>query len=83
MNDERITPKTWVPLGTTLAVMIMLLGFHTWLAGQLSTITLELRMIRQDLARTWTKTEMGAWAYQLRDRNTMLSVPDPTQIKTP
>lgn len=85
-NQEagRLTGKTWIPLGAAVSAVVTLIGFQLWIGQTMNQITTELRLIRQDLSRSWTKAEMGAWAYQLRDRNdSSLKVPDPSQVKTP
>lgn len=81
IDDSKLSEKTVVPISIAVAVIAAVLAFHVWLATQLADINNALRVIHGDLGRTWSKVEMSAWAYQLREKNPpSLIVPDPHTI---
>jgi len=77
MSIKTLSEKTLVPLGP--AIMIVLAFIRVGV--QIADFQSELRALRQDMARLWTREQMSTYSYQLKNLNMSLNIPDPNQIK--
>jgi hypothetical protein len=88
-NGRKLGPSTWIPLGSVIALFVLLLGAYQWLDAQFDIARGErielkhsLEVIKSATDDRWRGSDMKLWCEMLRQRSPEMAdkVPNPWEI---